>query len=239
MEDSTKTLTQTKIKRIVSQSFSIFIELGCFLFVFIQTYQCIEKYINDPQGTDIRIVEGTRETYPDITICPLYGTSYTEVLKQCNLTHELYFSYGIWIGTGSHEFCSKPDKLFEEMTKSAFEGFEITYMDFDDPNYYIAKEFINKDWSEFGRCKTFAYPKNVKGLWTVKLESNPTTFQVIISTPGYFVSREYHSILLEPDYDATVKVTREVIQVLDYEGQPCKMTLTRDDCVYEYIFKVS
>ena len=151
---------------------------------------------------------------------------------------------GIWIGNGSDDFCSKPDKLFDEMTKSAFEDFTMTYIDFDDPYWYYAEEFINKDWSdegsEFGRCKTFVYPDDVKkGVWKLQLETKASTYEVMISTPGNFLSPEYHSIIFEPNYKIVVKVEREVVQVLNYEGQPCQPTLTRDDCIDGYFFKVS
>ena len=243
MEDANKTFlptstTNVKIKRITSKLISIAIQLGCFLFVFSQTYQCIKKFVNDPQGTDIRIVEGTKDTYPDITICTLEEAGYESVLENCNLTYNAYFIDGIWIGHGSQEYCSKPDQLFNEMTKPAYQDFSMTYIDFDDPNNYYAEEFTNKDWDEFGRCKTFQYPDHVeKGLWMLHLETKASTYQVILSTPGYFVSPEYHSVLLEPDYDTKIKVTREVVQVLNYEGQPCNPTFTRDDCVYDYIFQ--
>ena len=69
------------------------------------------------------------------------------------------------------------------------------------------------------------------------MTSKYSGYQVFISTPGYFISTEYHSVLLEPNVDLTVKVTREVMEVLDYEGQPCLSTQNRDSCIYEYIYK--
>ena len=58
MEDPNKAAVNSKAKEILAKTISIIIEFGCFLFVFIQTYQCIKKFIDDPQGTEIRIVKG-------------------------------------------------------------------------------------------------------------------------------------------------------------------------------------
>ena len=184
MEDSNKAIsniTNSKLKQITSQVISIFIELGCFLFVFVQTYQCVSKFVKDPQGTEIRIVEGYKETYPDITICPIDESSFVQILEKCNLTYESYFIDGNWVGNGPHDFCTDPERLFDEMTNPAFEDFKMTYNEFDAPFYYYAEDFKNKDWDEFGRCKTFVFPSSVKNIWELKFESNLTTYQIIIS----------------------------------------------------------
>ena len=240
MEEPNKAVVNSKAKEILVKTISIIIEFGCFLFVFIQTYQCIKKFIDDPQGTEIRIVKGYNITYPDITICPIMLSSnpYEPILQKCNLTYNLYFINGKWVGNGTEEFCTDPGKLFEKMTENAFDDLTLTFTDFNN-NDYVDWKFKTKDYAEFGRCRSFKYPKDFQSsIATMTLNTIETSYQIFLSTPGYFLSPEYHSVLLEPDYDATVKVAREVIEVLDYEGIECLKTLKRDDCIYDYVQKV-
>ena len=138
----------------------------------------------------------------------------------------------------TEEFCSNPEKIFEKMAENAFNDLTLTYNDFDN-NEFEDWKFNIKDYSEFGRCRTFEYPNNLKSnIGAMNLYTQETSYQIFLSTPGYFLSPEYHSILLEPDHDVTVKVAREVIEVLDYEGIECLKSLKRDDCIYDYVQKV-
>ena len=121
-------------KKCIVKLISILIQVGCLLFVVSQSYKCLMKFLENPKGTEIRIVEGNKDSFPDITICPLYEDEfeiYSEILKKCNLTYDNYFNDGKWIGNGSEKYCSNPEQLFEEMTKHAFDDLEMTYVDYD------------------------------------------------------------------------------------------------------------
>ena len=224
-----------KLKNIVVQVVSILIEVSCLIVVFVQTYRCASKYAQYPQGTRIKIIEGDQRTYPDVTICPLYESDFVSILEKCNLTHAEYFTDGIWRADGFESFCNDPKELFNKLSNSTFEDFKMWYVSFDDGEYYVAEDFKYKEIGDFGRCLTFIYPENRGAMWELSMSSNQSGFQVFISTPGYFISTEYHSVLLEPNFDLTVKVNREVMEVLDYEGQPCVTTQNRDACIYDYI----
>ena len=159
MEEQKVTVQHSKAKEIISKLLSISIELGCVLFVVIQTYKCFSKFVKHPQGTEIRILKGYRETYPDITICPLIlnNNPYEATLESCNLTYESYFHAGNWIGNNSQEFCGNSTKLFEKLAEKAFEDLTVSYMDFEN-YFYENPKYKYKDYPEFGRCKTFKYP---------------------------------------------------------------------------------
>ena len=152
----------TKVKNLIVQIVSILIEISCLIVVIVQTYRCASKYAQHPQGTRIKIIEGRQGTYPDVTICPLYETDFSNILEKCNLTYELYFSDGIWHQTHQNDdfesFCSDPKELYQKMTNASFEDFEMWYVSFDNGIYNLAEEFNYKDYVEFGRCLTFIYP---------------------------------------------------------------------------------
>ena len=228
--------TTKKAKEIASKLISIAIQLGCLIFVIVQTYKCASKFAKHPQGTEIRIIKGYNDTYPYVTICPLILTDnpFESILKECNLTYDAYFKNGQWKGSSKSEgYCQKPEELFATLAENSFDQFSMTFMDFESYEYEVS-DFDYKDHSEFGRCLTFDY---IVPVASMHLHTQATTFQIFISTPGYFLSSEYHSVLLEPDYDRVVRVAREVIEVLDYEGKDCMHSLDRDDCIYDYIDK--
>ena len=96
----------TNINSAIKQSTYVSISLACFVFVFWQSVQCIQKYIENPQGTKLSL-QNTREIhqFPAITICPWYNDLYNEDhLEKCGLrydnlfhcnttTEEVYFKY--------------------------------------------------------------------------------------------------------------------------------------------------
>ena len=234
------TKTTLKAKEIASKLISILIEAGCLIFVIVQTYKCASKFAKHPQGTDIRIVKGYNDTYPSVTICPLLLTDnpFERILQNCNLTYYSYFKNGVWKGaTSSEDYCQNPEDLFNELSENSFAKFTMNFLDFDSYNYEV-EDFEYKDHPEFGRCITFDYTHYNVPVASLRLYTLETTFQIFLNTPGYFLSSEYHSLLLEPDFDRVVRVSHEVIEVLDYEGKECKKSLERDDCIYDYIFKV-
>lgn len=231
--------TTQKVKDIASKLISIIIEAGCLIFVIVQTYKCVSKFAKHPQGTDIRIVKGYNDTYPSVTICPLLLTDnpFERILQDCNLTYDSYFRKGVWKGNTSDETCQNPEDLFNELSENSFAKFTMSFLDFDS-KYYDVEDFEYKDHSEFGRCISFDYNYYNVPVASLRLYTLETTFQIFLNTPGYFLSSEYHSLLLEPDYDRVVRVSREVIEVLDYEGKECLHSLEKDDCIYDHIYKV-
>ena len=78
---------------VIKGSIYFFVTLACFAFVFWQSVQCIQKYIESPQGTKLSL-KNTREIhqFPAITICPWYNDLYNEDhLEKCGLRYDNLF----------------------------------------------------------------------------------------------------------------------------------------------------
>ena len=68
------------------------ISLACFTFVLWQSVQCIEKYIEKPQGTKLSLKHTSEiQQFPAITICSAYGYD-NETLQRCGLRYDNTFS---------------------------------------------------------------------------------------------------------------------------------------------------
>ena len=76
----------TVIKRLIYFS----ITFACFAFVSWQSVQCIQKYIEKPQGTKLTLQHISEiPQFPAITICRGYDK---EHLKKCGLRYDNTFS---------------------------------------------------------------------------------------------------------------------------------------------------
>ena len=70
---------QVSIKSKLKIFFRTFISLSnwingaCLAFVIWQTIQCMEKYIDKPQGTAISMKKSANLPFPDVTICGSFG----------------------------------------------------------------------------------------------------------------------------------------------------------------------
>ena len=81
----------TVIKRLIYFS----ITFACFAFVSWQSVQCIQKYIEKPQGTKLTLQHISEiPQFPAITICPasLYDTYDEDHLNKCGLRYDNTFS---------------------------------------------------------------------------------------------------------------------------------------------------
>ena len=86
-------MQHTDINSAIKQSIYVSISLACFIFVFWQSLQCIEKYREKPQGTKLSL-QSTSEIhqFPAITICPWYNDLYNEDhLEKCGLRYDNLF----------------------------------------------------------------------------------------------------------------------------------------------------
>ena len=74
----------TDVNSAIKQSAYVLISLACFAFVFWQSVQCIEKYIENPHGTKLSLRHTSKiHQFPAITICPC---NY-DLKSQFNRTH--------------------------------------------------------------------------------------------------------------------------------------------------------
>ena len=81
-------LLPTDANSAIKQSAYGSISLACFAFVMWQSVQCIEKYIEKPQGTKLSLKHTSQiNQFPAITIC-LYSSNNKfdkDHLKKCGL----------------------------------------------------------------------------------------------------------------------------------------------------------
>ena len=56
--------------------------ISCILFVGYQTYSCLYKYIEEPQGTKLSIEFSGHHTFPEITICPHHEYSFDSAFNK-------------------------------------------------------------------------------------------------------------------------------------------------------------
>ena len=80
------------VNSAIKQSVYGSISLACFAFVLWQSVQCIEKYIENPQGTKLSL-QHTREInqFPAITICPFSWSNDIDHLNRCGLRYNDLF----------------------------------------------------------------------------------------------------------------------------------------------------
>ena len=87
------TITRATLSSILKNTVSILITSSCAVFVAYQTFNCITKFLEYPQGTKLSIqFIGNTASFPAITICPHpsyeneYGFKYNETfLSECGI----------------------------------------------------------------------------------------------------------------------------------------------------------
>ena len=81
-------MTPIDVNSAIKQSATVSISLACLAFVFWQSVQCIEKYIENPQGTKLSL-QRTSELhhFPAITICTAVQKYDQKHLKKCGLRY--------------------------------------------------------------------------------------------------------------------------------------------------------
>ena len=130
-----------KVLSFVSCFFSWLITLCCIAIVTKQTYECLEKYFEEPQNTELSVKYIGTETkvFPAITICsnPEIGIKpYNEqILNDCGIKiPEEYRTKARWTGFRT-ENCTNPKLLFEDIVADP-EQFTYTYLSYIKYLYY-------------------------------------------------------------------------------------------------------
>ena len=79
-------MTPIDVNSAIKQSATVSISLACLAFVFWQSVQCIEKYIENPQGTKLSLQRTSKlHQFPAITICRKSDKNH---LKRCGLRYD-------------------------------------------------------------------------------------------------------------------------------------------------------
>jgi hypothetical protein len=96
-----------------SKVFYFVIMASCSGFVAWQSYKCLAKYIEVPEGTKITFKYISGLEFPAITVCPSHYGPWTNnaVLSSCKITDDNYKEHGIWSSNES-SLCQNPQKLY-------------------------------------------------------------------------------------------------------------------------------
>ena len=80
----------TDVNSAIKQSTYVSISLACFAFVFWQSVQCIEKYIENPIGTKLSLQRTSEiHKFPALTICAFdWSDTSKDHLKSCGLRYD-------------------------------------------------------------------------------------------------------------------------------------------------------
>ena len=227
-------------KNSLFDTLSFIINLLCLSFVIYKSEQCIAKFISKPESAKVSIEDPANHPYPAISICLNDVDSfYAETLKKCNLTADDYRIGLVWGGSGEHEFCQDPEKLYEEMTGDPYDLLisDITGMNETDW-MQLSYRSMDDQWS--GRCFTYETPKDTQVIMIEAWFWNDA--DIFVHRQGSFYDDDYKLFSLMRGQSVVVSVMHEVFEVLDFDGQPCKKYLfgqDRDECILDKIHEES
>ena len=203
--------------------------------------KCLSKFNEKLKGANVGIVQASTQPYPAITICPLRvyyeNEKYIESLSKCNLTTEEYSDNGTWWS----ETCTDPVKLYNDIVgthqdlvkeiefelenKTKIEDVDFTKV--DNPSY--------PDPEPLGRCFAVSILEQGLRIAKIRIVSNDEV-EVKIHAPGNLFDEDNIYWHLPPDSDDDIDITKEIFEVLDFDGEPCKTYgpgQSRDQCVTE------
>ena len=259
-----------KARQYLSKSFSVILLLGCSIFVLFKGYECFKKFLKKHEGSRIEYVFAGSLPFPAITFCPInvphsLPKPYDEkVMKVCNLTPGEYPKKGPWIGTGSPH-CTDPE-IFRDLVTVQLKDMRINDIVIKTfSNLYNVSNILNTtlvDWERnYGTphsypCHTMKISKDVakEGIKSINfgIQSNSISTFGIPKDKTTFLLFVHDVGLLQADlpsaspnmnfYAATfAPVEIEVVDLLQYNGQPCKRDKNYrwDHCRQNLIYTVS
>ena len=240
-------MTQLQFRTDCKRFIRLFVRNGinfvCCAFVIFQSYKCFAKYYENPKGTHVSLVSPKLYPYPEITFCPVRDEYYAENLANCNLTVTQYFFESRWFSP----LCPDPKILYEVLVNKTWAKVvpELQIYGFDateviDDFFQTEEDMLNKESPFNGRCLSLKLPVD-REIWKLKIRmDNFESMYVFVATPDDFLGAyNYHRIEVVPDVSKTVNLFHEVAKVFDFDGQECQRRCIRDDCIVEYIEKVS
>ena len=248
----TKKLGQLFSRKNTYLFFSTILFIGCTAFVSFRGYKCVDKYLKNPEQSEVSYKGSSGNSFPSFTLCANKNDSYDEdQLKKCQLNQKDYISRGQWVGKGGIN-CTDPKLLYNQAVASS-ESLEIeriviwTFADnhFADDNHVIGPENLRLKLAikiPDQRCFTFSIPENIvaEGIEVVGIRSKPFesiylhkegTLSALI--PGGSFRAKYANIV-------KARVNHESIELLNYDGKNCNDSkdYNYDDCKQNYIHKV-
>ena len=220
-------------KAIIVEAISYIFTLGCFVFVMYQACSCLHKYLAEPKSTDVTIELASKHAYPTLTFCLVEDNDiFEEVLQTCNLTYDDYFKDNKWMGS-----CKDPAKLSDEVINDLLTKL-IASLEIDTRNGRLSASRENFEYKHLLEYNCYSYkpPQNTE-IRTIEATINHNA-SIFLGNEGdlYGVEPvETKPILVFLETSLVIDVSHEAIEVLDFDGVPCKDygTKERDECVLE------
>ena len=216
----------------------------CAGFVLYKGHECFAKFLGTPQTSHVSIEQAYKHDYPAITIC--YGNSfekqqiYDNTLAKCNLTHDQYFIWNIWVGNGTEDFCSDPAKLYDKMTGERQTIIDMIQLTSFGQNIVGKDEYFQLVDVWTGRCFSFKMiPDTPMTQWNGWFHEDA---KIYVHMPGNFFGSADSKLEIDMKrfLNVNAKVEYEIFEALDFDGKPCKNYFNgRDDCIHDAIYKES
>jgi hypothetical protein len=248
-----KILAQIFTKHNIRSFFSAILFIGCAAFVAFRGYSCFDKYLKNPEVTDISYKSINSLSFPSFTLCTKISYGYNlERLKECLIEMESYFDDAQWVGKEGNN-CTDPKILWMNLVTNYedLEFEEVWIRTFVADHSFSKEEFQLWEWKlsrnvqQVGsRCFSFSIPEHIvlEGIVLVKIQPSKRSLKMLFlhkydmisaPVPGATAAAKFKDIKI-------ASVTYESVNLLNYDGKPCNddNRYNYDDCKQEYIYKV-
>ena len=214
---------KSKEKETFLKIIKLSIILACFIFVMFQSYQCLNKFIEEPQGTTLKMVASHAKPRPVLSFCSI-KKFVDDKLKPCNLSHDEAVK-GKW--QGNVTACGTPQEMLEDIMKVPSSLVKrVVYITENGTKVNINND--TEKWSWFVRFDFELFPKIIFCQTatlnqTIVYKEIRTQIEdgteVYLHLPGAFLD----GIMLVPGSEAkvTYDILYELFALLDYDGKPC------------------
>ena len=224
---------------------------ACFVGLCYQSLQCIQQYLDKPQGVEISTNLQSTLDFPVMSFCPFQGYDH-EKLESCGLTVEDFKEEGIFFT----ENCQNPEEIWFPSNLTQFGIRTIKAILFNFSKIDISLDENNaqiwKKHSRFGGgfCYTLTFPQELRkvGIARIRFLANPTDpFHIFFHTKGMLNFQ--HPLMSASHLPFSIKPKKSNIyhllsfqqnEVFEFLGKPCKDEKDYEffDCMDEQVTQV-
>ena len=221
-----------KVEKLLKSSISAFIFVSCLIFATWQSYQCFERFLEEPQSTLVSVEKPSSQIFPIITMCPQKFLSmpiHQKMLQDCGIANMIQYKYfGQWIGN-----CSDPKALYEKLVIPRNDLIDnITYTFFSGPPSIFNQSTLNElSWSQsgsdvFGRCYHLKHSKAIikdRSISEIVIQFKQDV-EAFVHSPGIWKSTiQMLSFEIHAGFWNFLNIRHDGFHMLDYLGEPCVM----------------
>jgi hypothetical protein len=261
LKNKAETVTYSKMQRKIkpgqcftTNNFVVFLStilfIGCAAFVAFRGYRCFDKYVKNPEHTEISYKSSKNHPFPSFTLCASHNDSYNnDAMKECQLERMEYLNDAQWVGKGGIS-CLDP-KLLHKKFAANYEDLEIEMIKvttYDSNKYNFRPNNLTQlEWklalgSKYRRCFAFSIPKNIVGEGIEKVYIRSKPFELIYLHKEGTLSAPIPGSSFRANYADLrfAHVTHYSMELLNYDGKRCNndREYNYDKCKQDFIYKV-